>query len=95
MSKARPAARRKAAKPRRKAKASTRARKAAASLPQRKVVRLKPLYEQLSRTIKQLQMLPPSDRVRLAIDRLAHCQADIESTCGPTMDVPAEEALPA
>ena len=81
---------RKAAKPRK-----TSARKKAAA-PGRKVVTLKPLYEQLGRTIGQLQKLPPSDRVKLAIARLSNCQADIEETCGPTMDVPADPpAIPA
>lgn len=89
----RPARSRKAAKPR-----SASARKAAprrAGTPGRKGVTLKPLYEQLERTIGQLQKLPPSERVKLAIARLSNCQADIEQTCGPTMDVPADPMIPA
>ena len=61
----------------------------------RKFVTLKPLYEQLGRTIGQLQKLPPSDRVKLAIDRLNSCLSSIEETCGPTMDVPADPGTPA
>jgi hypothetical protein len=79
---------RKAVKPRRAAP-----RKAAA--PGRKFVTLKPLYEQLGRTIGQLQKLPPSDRVKLAIERLNMCVSSIEETCGPTMDVPADPGTPA
>ena len=90
-----------------KSRRPTRSRKAAKSKPRRatarkapapgrKGVTLKPLYEQLGRTIGQLQKLPPSDRVKLAIARLSSCQADIEETCGPTMDVPADPpAIPA
>lgn len=85
----RPARSRKAAKPR-----NVRARRAAApSGP--KVVQLKPLYQQLGRTIQQLQRLAPSDRVKLAIERLTRCQADIVETCGPTMDVPGDGVMPA
>ena len=85
----RPVRSRKAVKPR-----SATARKAKAAVPGRKVVTLKPLYEQLGRTIGQLQKLAPSDRVKLAIARLSHCQADIEETCGPTMDVPGDPPFP-
>jgi hypothetical protein len=59
------------------------------------MVTLKPVYQQLGRTIQQLQRLTPSDRVKLAIERLTRCQADIEETCGPTMDVPDPTTIPA
>jgi hypothetical protein len=88
----RPTRSRKAAVKRRRAAP---ARKARAAAPGRKVVTLKPLYEQLGRTIGQLQKLPPSDRVKLAIERLNNCRTDIEETCGPTMDVPADPTIPA
>ena len=78
----RPVRSRKAAKPRR----APARRKAA--VPGRKFVTLKPLYEQLGRTIGQLQKLTPSDGVKLAIERLNSCKMAIEETCGPTMDVP-------
>jgi hypothetical protein len=55
---------------------------------QPKVVRLKPLYSQLARTIEQLEKLPPSDRVKFAIERLAQCRAEFADICGPTMDIP-------
>jgi hypothetical protein len=55
----------------------------------RKVIRLKPLYAQLGRTIEQLEKLPPSDRVKFAIERLTQCRAEFADMCGPTMDIPA------
>lgn len=55
-----------------------------------KVVRLKPLYMQLGRTIEQLQKLPATDRVKFAIERLSQCRAEFDSICGPTMDVPPD-----
>ena len=59
-----------------------------------KVVQLKPLYEQLGRTIDRLEQLPPSDRVKFAIARLQQCRSDFEEICGPTMAIPAESAPP-
>jgi hypothetical protein len=64
-------------------------RKAAATRTP-KVVRLKPLYEQLGRTIEQLQQLPPTDRVKFAIERLSQCRQDFTDICGPTMDLPPD-----
>lgn len=90
-SRRRPVRSRKAAKPKPRRTTSRKSPE-----PRRKGVTLKPLYEQLERTIGQLQKLPPSDKVKLAIARLSNCQADIEETCGPTMDVPADPpAVPA
>jgi hypothetical protein len=60
-------------------------RRAAATGP--KPVRMKPLYEQLGRTIDQLQKLPASDRVKFAIQRLTRIRLDFEDICGPTMDI--------
>jgi len=57
-------------------------------------VRLKPLYEQLGRTIDQLSRLQPSDRVKFAIERLTQCRADFADICGPTMDIPAGQLPP-
>ena len=57
-------------------------------------VQLKPLYEQLGRTIGQLSKLPTSDRVKYAIERLQQCRAEFENICGPTMDIPAEPTPP-
>ena len=59
-----------------------------------KRVHLKPLYLQITRTIDQLSKLPPSDRVKFAIERLRMHQAEFESFCGPTMDIPAEPVPP-
>jgi hypothetical protein len=55
-----------------------------------KVVRLKPLYDQLGRTIEQLQNLPPTDRVKFAIERLTQYRQDFDDICGPTMDIPPD-----
>ena len=85
---------------------TTRARKtsAAASRPVKrsrkpstrgKRVQLKPLYVQLGRVIGQLSKLPPSDRVKYAIERLEMQRAEFEKICGPTMDIPAEPVPPA
>ena len=57
-------------------------------------MQLKPLYQQLGRTIDQLSKLPPSDRVQYAIERLQQCRAEFENICGPTMDIPAEPTPP-
>ena len=80
------------ARKRTSARATTRRRTA----PRRaaRSVRLKPLYEQLGRTIDQLGKLPASDRVKFAIARLEQCRADFENICGPTMDIPAEPLPP-
>ncbi len=56
-------------------------------------MRLKPLYEQIGRTIDQLQKLPPSDRVKFAIERLNQCRGEFAVICGPTMDIPAAGML--
>ena len=84
MAKARP-------RPARRKSSTSRRKPARTASPVRgmKVVRMKPLYEQLGRTLAQLEKLPTSDRVKLAIDRLSACRADFEDICGPTMDVPA------
>jgi hypothetical protein len=75
----------------RKTSASRRApARKAATRRSPKLVRMKPLYEQLGRTIDQLQKLPASDRVKFAIARLTQCREDFEDICGPTMDVPAD-----
>jgi hypothetical protein len=54
------------------------------------VVRLKPLYDQIGWTVGELQKLPPSDRVKFAIERLNQCRAEFDQFCGPTMDIPGE-----
>ena len=59
----------------------------------RNVVRLKPLYQQIGRTLDQLQSLPQSDRVKFAIERLNQCRAEFDQFCGPTMDIPADDTL--
>jgi hypothetical protein len=58
-------------------------------------VQLKPLYVQLGRVIAQLSKLPPSDRVKFAIERLQAQRAEFDRICGPTMDIPAEPFPPA
>jgi len=84
-----------------KTKRPTKARKTsrAASRPAKRArkpssgakrVHLKPLYLQISRTLDQLSRLPPSDRVKFAIERLEMHRAEFERICGPTMDIPAE-----
>ncbi|HEY7059353.1 MAG TPA: hypothetical protein VH458_22620 [Vicinamibacterales bacterium] len=52
------------------------------------MVRLKPIYTEIGRTLRQLRSAPPSDAVQRAIDRLEQCQSEINMICGPTMDIP-------
>jgi hypothetical protein len=52
------------------------------------VVRLKPIYTEIGRSLRQLRSVPPSDAVQRAIDRLEQCQNEINTICGPTMDIP-------
>ena len=78
----------KARKSSRVVKRTTKRARRAASAAGR--VHLKPLYLQISRTIDQLSKLPPSDRVKFAIERLEMHRAEFERICGPTMDIPAE-----
>jgi hypothetical protein len=59
-----------------------------------KVVRMKPLYQELGRTIAQLEKLGPSERVKFAIERLNQCRAEFADICGPTMDVPGGLPIP-
>jgi len=62
---------------------------------ERKVIKLKPIYEQVGRTLVQLRLAPPSDVVRGAIERLEKCRQDIDDICGPTMAIPIVPAPPA
>jgi hypothetical protein len=54
------------------------------------VVRLKPIYTEIGRTLRQLRSAPPSDAVKHAIDRLEQCQKDIDMMCGPVMVIPIQ-----
>lgn len=81
----------KARKTRTSSRSAKRARKPSRAA---KRVHLKPLYQQISRTIDQLSKLPPSDRVKFAIERLEMHRAEFARICGPTMDIPAEPIRP-
>lgn len=54
------------------------------------VVHLKPLYEEISLKIRELEALPGSERVKFAIARLSQVRAEFGEMCGPTMDIPAD-----
>jgi hypothetical protein len=54
------------------------------------VVHLKPLWEELGRTISELERLPPTERVKFTISRLSQTRAEFEEFCGPTMDIPPD-----
>ena len=54
------------------------------------VVHLKPLYDEIGRTIGELERLPQTERVKFTISRLSQTQSDFEAFCGPTMDIPSE-----
>jgi hypothetical protein len=67
------------------------------------VIRLKPLYNEIGRVLKQLERMQKRqgtagaalleeaaapDPVSLAIARLTQHQADFAAICGPTMEIP-------
>ena len=102
MAKARrpPARKRGASATRRKsaAKRSTRRSAKTKGYPKRGVVALKPVRALIERAIEGLRRLPPSDAIKLTIERLDRCLAefnaicdpDDEFGCGPNMEFPRE-----
>lgn len=81
----------------------TASRRTASSSGKGNVIRLKPLYNEISRVLKELERMQKRqgtagvalleeaaapDPVSLAIARLTQHQADFRDICGPTMEIP-------
>ena len=82
----RPASRRSASSSRRKPAKAAAARKAKRPPTRRgdDGVELKPIRDQIVRAVEMLKKYPPTEAIKLTIERLQRCLAEFDAICDPT-----------
>lgn len=81
----RPASRRSAASSRRKPTKATAAKRT--KRPPRRGddgVELKPIRDQIVRAVEMLKKYPPTESIKITIERLQRCLAEFDAICDPT-----------
>jgi len=81
----RPASRRSASSSRRKPTKAAAAKKTKRSPTRRggDAIELKPIRDQIIRAVEGLKKFPPSEAVKITIERLQRCLAEFDAICDP------------
>jgi hypothetical protein len=72
-----------AASPTRRTAASRSRGARAKGRPAERKIQLKPIRVLIAGTIERLQRLPPTDAIKLTIERLQRCQMELDDICNP------------